>query len=115
MMGIKDGIDGGPIALFDAGTNAVFMTPFNSFMVATPRYDKNASTYGWGIVGEIQKLPPQYKVETILYYSDEGIREVSTVLNRLVQFNVIRRYVKTNSSHTTHRLNALAAPPGIRV
>ena len=37
------------------------------------------------------------------------------VLNRLVQFNVIRRYVKTNSSHTTHRLNALAAPPGIRV
>ena len=81
MMGIKDGIDGGPIALFDAGTNAVFMTPFNSFMVATPRYDKNASTYGWGIVGEIQKLPPQYKVETILYYSDEGIREVSTVLS----------------------------------
>ena len=38
-----------------------------------------------------------------------------TVLNRLVQFNVIRRYVKTNSIHTTHRLNALAAPPGIRV
>ena len=37
------------------------------------------------------------------------------VLNRLVQFNVIRRYVKTNSIHTTHRLNALAAPPGIRV
>ena len=38
-----------------------------------------------------------------------------TVLNRLVQFNVIRRYVKTNSIYTTHRLNALAAPPGIRV
>ena len=38
-----------------------------------------------------------------------------SVLNRLVQFNVIRRYVKTNSVHTTHRLNALAAPPGIRV
>ena len=37
------------------------------------------------------------------------------VLNRLVQFNVIRRYVKTNSIYTTHRLNALAAPPGIRV
>ena len=37
------------------------------------------------------------------------------VLNRLVQFNVIRRYVRTNSIHTTHRLNALAAPPGIRV
>ena len=40
---------------------------------------------------------------------------IDTVLNRLVQFNVIRRYVKTNSNHTTHRLNALAAPPGIRV
>ena len=37
------------------------------------------------------------------------------VLNCLVQFNVIRRYVKTNSVYTTHRLNALAAPPGIRV
>ena len=37
------------------------------------------------------------------------------VLNRLVQFNVIRRYVKTISVYTTHRLNALAAPPGIRV
>ena len=40
---------------------------------------------------------------------------VVSVLNRLVQFNVIRRYVKTNSVYTTHRLNALAAPPGIRV
>ena len=39
----------------------------------------------------------------------------NAVLNRLVQFNVIRRYVKTNSIYTTHRLNALAAPPGIRV
>ena len=39
----------------------------------------------------------------------------TTVLNRLVQFNIIRRYVKTNSVYTTHRLNALAAPPGIRV
>ena len=39
----------------------------------------------------------------------------NSVLNRLVQFNVIRRYVKTNSIHTTHRLNVLAAPPGIRV
>ena len=40
---------------------------------------------------------------------------VCGVLNRLVQFNVIRRYVKTNSIYNTHRLNALAAPPGIRV
>ena len=37
------------------------------------------------------------------------------VLNRLVQFDVIRRYVKTDSVYTTHRLNALAAPPGIRI
>ena len=44
-----------------------------------------------------------------------GQKFSTTVLNRLVQFNVIRRYVKTNSIHTTHRLNALAAPPGIRV
>ena len=43
------------------------------------------------------------------------MQKVEVVLNRLVQFNVIRRYVKTNSIYTTHRLNALAAPPGIRV
>ena len=41
--------------------------------------------------------------------------QTNHVLNHLVQFNVIRRYVKTDSVHTTHRLNALAAPPGIRV
>ena len=51
---------------------------------------------------------------------DAGLSHVefhkyTIVLNRLVQFNVIRRYVKTNSVYTTHRLNALAAPPGIRV
>ena len=49
------------------------------------------------------------QADQINYYVD------SYVLNRLVQFNVIRRYVKTNSIYTTHRLNALAAPPGIRV
>ena len=46
---------------------------------------------------------------------NESRNPIRIVLNRLVQFNVIRRYVKTNSIHTTHRLNVLAAPPGIRV
>ena len=54
-------------------------------------------------------------IHLILIYMNQNISKVGFVLNRLVQFNVIRRYVKTNSIHTTHRLNALAAPPGIRV
>ena len=65
--------------LFDKADHAVVMSPFNSFMIASPFLDRNNSYYGWGITGEVEMLPKHYKLETVIYYSEQGINKVMSI------------------------------------
>ncbi|KAK3087626.1 hypothetical protein FSP39_008570, partial [Pinctada imbricata] len=66
---IKDGIEGGPIAIFDHEGNTIIISPFSEFMVASQRF-KPGDSIGWGIMGGVKEVPKGYQYDTILYYSD---------------------------------------------
>lgn len=69
------GLSGGPLAIFDQEGNTVIISPFSQFMAASvthPDFDKSV---GWGVMGGVQKVPPNYQYDTILYYA-KGINKV---------------------------------------
>ncbi|ELT88611.1 hypothetical protein CAPTEDRAFT_195295 [Capitella teleta] len=70
---IKDGRNGGPMALFDRHGNALFISPFSQFMSASVWHDKSQSAYYWGIMGSVQSVPAGFHSQTIVYYSPNGI------------------------------------------
>ena len=75
--GITGGLDGGPMALYNNQSDALFISPFSQFMVASPYHAPLNYWYGWGIAGSVKSYPADFKYETIIYYSPNGIRDVS--------------------------------------
>ena len=73
---LTDGMQGGPVVVFDPHGNTLVVSPFSQFMAASMTYVNN--TLSWGIMGEVDSVPNMYSVQTIMYYSSEGINRVST-------------------------------------
>ena len=74
----QGGIESGPIVLFDNNNNVIIMSPFSEFMAASYIYNNLYNTIDWGVMGDVDVIPPNYQYETIIYYSDQGINKVNT-------------------------------------
>eukprot|EP00105_Crassostrea_gigas_P014913 XP_011431749.1 PREDICTED: uncharacterized protein LOC105331316 [Crassostrea gigas] len=69
------GLSGGPLAIFDQEGNTVIISPFSQFMAASVTHPDLDNSVGWGVMGGVQKVPPNYQYDTILYYA-KGINKV---------------------------------------
>ncbi|CAH1277104.1 Hypp9481 [Branchiostoma lanceolatum] len=77
--GIRSGITGGPLVVFDRNLNTVVLSPFSEFMAASVWHNGTGSGgYGgevnYGIMGDVENIPPNFDYQTILYY-DKGINQ----------------------------------------
>ncbi|XP_064616875.1 uncharacterized protein LOC135480876 [Liolophura sinensis] len=73
---IEDGLEGGPIAIYDKHGNVVIISPFSQFMAASNWHDGvlGGSVY-WGIMGDVDRVPAGFTMETIVYYGNAGINK----------------------------------------
>ncbi|KAK3742202.1 hypothetical protein RRG08_056560 [Elysia crispata] len=68
------GIEGGPLVLFDKGSNAMVISPLNEFMAASNKkfQDQHIS---WGIMGLVDSVPSGYTADFIISFSDRGVNQ----------------------------------------
>ena len=76
---IHDGLQSGPIVFFDKSGASMVASSFNHFMAANTFHNVTGRRLDWGIMGKVDSVPPGYTMDTIMYYSDNGINDVSTM------------------------------------
>ncbi|XP_078674668.1 uncharacterized protein LOC144912809 [Branchiostoma floridae x Branchiostoma belcheri] len=77
--GIRSGITGGPLAVFDQDLNTVVLSPFSEFMAASVWHNgtgeaESGGEVNYGIMGQVDNIPPDFDYQTILYYG-KGINQ----------------------------------------
>ena len=66
--------------MFDKEGAAMVISPFNHFMAANTWHNTSKDgTLNFGIMGKVDSIPPGYTMDTIIYYSDDGINDASFV------------------------------------
>ncbi|KAK0063410.1 hypothetical protein Bpfe_007051 [Biomphalaria pfeifferi] len=73
---INDGLESGPLTLFDKTGNAMLIAPYNNFMAASLLQD--GSNVNWGIMGGVDSLPAGFEYKTLAFCSQNGIGDLFT-------------------------------------
>ena len=76
MSRLGEGLDGGPLVVFDNTGHAVVISAFNQFMAASFSHNQHDHTVSWGIMGDVDTVPEGFQLQTIIYYTDKGINKV---------------------------------------
>ena len=80
MTKLPGGLISGPIVLFDKLNNVAIISAFNHFTANSYVHDPKQGTIAWGIMGNVDEIPPGYTMETVVYYNDRfhsrGINQV---------------------------------------
>ncbi|KAK3600159.1 hypothetical protein CHS0354_012282, partial [Potamilus streckersoni] len=68
---IRDGLEGGPLVLFNQNADTLIISPFSQFMASSLWHDGlyGGSVY-WGIMGDVESVPPNFQYDTIVYYAN---------------------------------------------
>ncbi|KAK7102674.1 uncharacterized protein [Littorina saxatilis] len=76
-LNITDGLDFGPIALFDGSGDALVISPANNFMSVSNWVikDGDTNTLSYGIMGGVHTVPVQFGVEFLVYYCSLGVNQ----------------------------------------
>ena len=78
---IADGLESGPLVVFDNSSQVLIISPFNQFMSASLWHDKDGHTLHWGVMGKVYSIPKGFHYDTVIYYSNEGINKVGKGLS----------------------------------
>lgn len=73
---LPDGMLSGPIVLFDKSNNVIIISAMNHFTANSYYHDPTKNTISWGIMGRVGSVPKGYQLQTMVYYSDQGINQV---------------------------------------
>ena len=77
---INDGINFGPLSIFNERGNAIVVVPLDNFMSASMWHEgKPGGHLGWGIMGGVNEIPADFKFTVGIFYSD-SINGVSSRL-----------------------------------
>ncbi|CAH1786227.1 unnamed protein product [Owenia fusiformis] len=71
----NSGMFSGPLVVFDNTSSAIVISSFNHFMTSQRQHNSSLDSLSWGLVGNVSVVPPGFKYETIIYYSDDGINK----------------------------------------
>ncbi|PVD22557.1 hypothetical protein C0Q70_18373 [Pomacea canaliculata] len=83
---IADGVVGGPIALFDGSGATLVISPSSNFMAASNSHSRATNSLSYGIMGEVDTVPPGYSLDTILYFGDAGVNRAFQGWGELLRF-----------------------------
>ncbi|XP_061171988.1 non-lysosomal glucosylceramidase-like [Saccostrea echinata] len=68
---IGDGLQGGPLAVFDEQGRTFLISPFSRFMAASAWHDsEKGGNIFCGIMGGVDEVPANFTYSTILFYAD---------------------------------------------
>ncbi|XP_077991624.1 uncharacterized protein LOC144445853 [Glandiceps talaboti] len=85
IVGIEDGLYGGPLALFDNALNTVVISSFTEFMAGSHHLQLPGNYISYGIMGNASMIPKDFNYQTIVYYGqgvNQAIYEWGDVLLR---------------------------------
>ncbi|KAK7102302.1 hypothetical protein V1264_020540 [Littorina saxatilis] len=76
-LNITDGIEFGPITLFDGSGDTLVISSASKFMSVNNWFNKDGdkSTLSYGIMGGVDNVPAGFSVDFIVYYSSQGINQ----------------------------------------
>lgn len=75
---INDGMQGGPLVLFDTLGDTLIISPMSNFMSASMQHKRLApNSIHYGIMGGVNSIPKNYTVDFMVYYSDQGVNKVN--------------------------------------
>ena len=80
-MVLADGMESGPLLLFDKTGHVIIISAFSRFMAASLWVNKKDKAISWGIMGDVNEIPAGFQYDTILMYSDQGINQVRQCLS----------------------------------
>lgn len=79
---INDGMDGGPLVLFDDNGDTLVISSMSNFMSASMQYNAiNGGYVNFGVMGGATSIPANYTVDFIVYYSGSGINQVNKLID----------------------------------
>ena len=82
---VNDGMEGGPLVLFDQNGNTFVLSPMSNFMSASMQYvPDNGGHVNFGVMGGAKSVNVNYTVDFILYYSSKGINQVRCCVTKLL-------------------------------
>lgn len=75
-LNINDGIGGGPIVMFDSTGNTLIISQMSEFMsTLLQKEGKSGANINFGIMSGVDKIPTNYSVDFVVFYSDKGINQ----------------------------------------
>lgn len=80
---------GGPIALFDGSGATLVISPSSNFMAASNSHSRATNILSYGIMGEVDTVPPGYSLDTILYFGDAGVNRVGDDTQMFTLFTLL--------------------------
>ena len=76
MTHLHDGLNSGPLAIFDEFGKVLVISSFDHFMSSSYDHDTTSSTLSWGIMGRVATIPAGFSCSTILVHSSDGFNKV---------------------------------------
>ena len=74
---INDGMQGGPLILFQSNGESLILSPMSNFMSASMEYVPLKGGYiNFGVMGAAEFIPKDYEVDFIVYFSGNGVNQV---------------------------------------
>ena len=92
MKTLPSGLSSGPLVLFDQHDNVLIISAFNHFTANSYHHDTARKNIAWGIMGNVNKVPSNYTMETILFYSSNGINKVRKLMWNSKTCQIIKKW-----------------------
>ena len=79
---VRDGLNGGPMMLFDHNGRTLWVCPFDQFMSVSNKHYNMSNQYYWGVMGNVTSIPAGFASHTMIYYG-EGPNQVRSLPRKL--------------------------------
>lgn len=74
---INDGLQGGPLVLFNPGGNTLVISQMTQFMATSMQHNKfSGGNLNYGVMSGVDAIPDNYACDFVVFYSNKGINKV---------------------------------------
>lgn len=88
---LHDGLDSGPLVVFDQDGRTLVISPFDHFMAASYWHNTVDQTINWGIMGRVGSIPQDYTFSTVIFYESHGINKAVEGWGELLRLKYNRK------------------------
>ena len=81
---VNDGIEGGPLVLFNTQGDTLIIAPMSEFMAASMHHNYAKSSLDLGIMSGVDQIPANFSIDFLVFYANNGINKVSYMCNTVL-------------------------------